>query len=128
MTQPNPTDLHEVDDFDTDAYDPGEAPAAPNWQNMIYEVVNLDHSVGVACNRDGEIVGLHLTDEARENGDAWLSAEVLRVARLAHLKSRVGLRAEMEYNGASPYTVDAFDLPTEAAYRAQESAELGRAQ
>ncbi|TLF74016.1 hypothetical protein [Nocardia cyriacigeorgica] len=125
MTHPNATELADFDDFDEDGYH-GDVPAAPDWQSMIYEVVNLDHSVGVACNRDGEVVGLHLTDEARENGDAWLSAEILRIARLAHMKSRVGLRAEMEYNGARPYTVDAFDLPTEAAYRAMENAELGR--
>lgn len=106
--------------------DESESEAAqPDWNAMTYEVFNPDHSVGVACDRDGEVVGLHLSDEARDNGDSWLAAEILRLARLAHLKSRVGLRAEMEYNGARPYTVDSFDLPTEAAYRAMEHAEFG---
>lgn len=92
---------------------------------MTYEVFNPDHCAGVACNRDGEIVGIHITDEARENGDQWLAAEIVKLARLAHLKSRVGLRAEMEYNGTRPYTIDSFDLPTEASYRLAEAAELG---
>ncbi|MFF3569891.1 hypothetical protein [Nocardia jiangxiensis] len=101
--------------------------AAPNWRTMTYEVFNPDHSVGVACGRDGEIVGLHITDDARDNGDAWLAAEIVRLARLAHQKSRVGLRAEMEFNGTRPYTIDSFDLPTESAYRAMEAAEFGTA-
>ncbi|WP_228002916.1 hypothetical protein [Nocardia australiensis] len=112
---------------DIDDYDPDESGAAePNWSAMIYEVLNPEHTVGVACDRDGEIVGLHITDDACENGDAWLAAEILRVARLAHAKSRVGLRAEMEYKGSRPYTIDSFDLPTEASYRAMELAEFGR--
>ncbi|APE36922.1 hypothetical protein BOX37_26655 [Nocardia mangyaensis] len=98
---------------------------APDWVKRTYEVFNPDNTVGVACNRDGEIVGLHLTDEVREYGDTWLTAELLKLARLAHQKSRVGLRAEMEHKGARPYTIDAFDLPTEAAYRAMEDAEFG---
>lgn len=100
---------------------PGEE---PDWRSMIYEVFNPDHTAGVACNRDGEVIGLHITDEARDNGDSWLSAELLRLARLAHTKSRVGLRAEMEYKGTRSYTIDAFDLPTEAAYRVMEKAEF----
>ncbi|NNH69485.1 hypothetical protein HLB23_06310 [Nocardia uniformis] len=111
---------------DTHPFDPDDDDQqAPNWQARIYEVFNPDNSAGVACNRDGEIVGLHLTDDARDNGDSWLATELLRLARLAHLKSRVGLRAEMEYRGARPYTIDSFDLPTEAAYRAMEEAEFG---
>ncbi|WP_405136713.1 hypothetical protein [Nocardia sp. NBC_01388] len=108
-----------------DLYADDEPPPAPDWRTMTYEVFNPDHTVGVACDRDGEMIGLHLTDDARDNGDAWLAAEILRLARLAHLKSRVGLRVEMEYNGTRPFTVDSFDLPTEAAYRATEAAELG---
>lgn len=97
----------------------------PDWHTMTYEVFNPDHTAGVACDRDGEIIGLHITDEARENGDVWLAAEIVRLARLAHLKSRVGLRAEMERKGSRSYTVDAFDLPTEHSYRAIEQAEFG---
>ncbi|MGV9411234.1 hypothetical protein ACWDOP_15060 [Nocardia sp. NPDC003693] len=110
---------------DADAADSAEV--TPDWRSMTYEVFNPDHSAGVACDRDGEIVGLHLTDEARDNGDTWLAAEILRLARLAHAKSRVGIRAEMEYNGARPHTIDSFDLPTEASYRAMEAAEFGSA-
>lgn len=112
----------EPDEFDEDV----ERSPAPDRQHTIYEVFNPDHTAGVACNGDGEIVGLHLTDDARENGDAWLSKEIVRLARLAHAKSRVGLRAEMERNGARPYTIDAFDLPTETSYRAMENAEFGQ--
>lgn len=110
-----------------DLLDDDDQPPAPDWRTMTYEVFNPDHTVGVACDRDGEIIGLHLTAEARDNGDDWLAAEILRLARLAHLKSRVGLRVEMEYNGTRSFTVDSFDLPTEAAYRAAEAAELGTA-
>ncbi|MFF0457862.1 hypothetical protein [Nocardia africana] len=113
------------DDLEFDEYETESDAPAPDWKSMTYEVFNPDHSVGVACDRDGEVIGLHLSDEARDNGDSWLANEILRLARLAHTKSRVGLRAEMEYNGARPYTVDSFDLPTEASYRAMESAEFG---
>ncbi|MBF6149170.1 hypothetical protein [Nocardia nova] len=113
--------MSDYDDYDEDEL----APPAPDWQNRVYEVFNPDHTVGVACDRDGEVVGLHLTDDARENGDTWLAAEILRLARLAHAKSRVGLRSEMEYNGTRPYTIDSFDLPTESSYRAMEIAEFG---
>ncbi len=98
-----------------------------SWRTTVYEVFNPDHTVGVACDRDGEVIGLHLTEDAQDSGDAWLSAEIVRLARLAHLKSRVGLRAEMEHNGARPYTIDALDLPSEASYRAIEDAEFGSA-
>ncbi|RJO79856.1 hypothetical protein D5S18_00850 [Nocardia panacis] len=97
-----------------------DATAAPDWNRMVYETLNPDNSVGVACSRSGEIVGMHIAEEARDNGDAWLSAEILRVAKLAHMKSRVGLRAEMAYQGAETSTIDAFDLPTEVAYRNAE--------
>ncbi|MBY8862740.1 hypothetical protein K7711_40165 [Nocardia sp. CA2R105] len=115
------TDIPAADELVAD--DVGDA--APNWRTMTYEVFNPDHSVGVACGRDGEIVGLHITDDARDNGDTWLCSEIVRLARLAHQKSRVGLRAEMEFNGTRPYTIDSFDLPTESTYRAMENAEFG---
>lgn len=111
------TDMHALDSEDD--------VAQPDWLSMTYEVFNPDNTVGVACNRDGEIVGLHLTDEAREEGDDWLAAEIVRLAKLAHLKSRVGLRAEMEDNGTGSHTIDAFDLPTEKSYRQAERAEFG---
>jgi hypothetical protein len=108
--------------YESDAQD---AVAQPDWQTMTYEVFNPDNTVGVACNRDGEIVGMHLTDDARDEGDTWLAAEIVRLAKLAHLKSRVGLRAEMEDNGTGSHTIDAFDLPTEKSYRQVERAEFG---
>jgi hypothetical protein len=112
----------DVDDFEAEEseYDPLE------YQNRTFEVFNPDHTAGVACDRDGEIIGMHVADEALENGDDWLAAEILKLARLAHAKSRVGLRNEMERKGSLPYTIDSFDLPTEASYRAMEDAEFGR--
>ncbi|KAA8881903.1 hypothetical protein F3087_40265 [Nocardia colli] len=103
----------------------GSEPGAPDWQAATYEVFNPENTVGVACDREGSVIGLYVTDEARDNGDSWLSAEIVRLARLAHVKSRVGLRVEMERKGTRPYTVDSFDLPTSAAYRAMEEAEFG---
>ncbi|WP_280393739.1 hypothetical protein [Nocardia brasiliensis] len=100
-------------------------PTPPYARERSYEVFNPDRSVGVACSRDGAVIGLHLTDEARDNGDTWLAAEIVKLARLAHMKSRVGLRAEMEHKGTKPYTVDFFDLPTQESYRAFEKAEYG---
>ncbi|MFE4455808.1 hypothetical protein ACFROC_00490 [Nocardia tengchongensis] len=108
----------------TDDLDDLETPAE-GARTLIYEVFNPDNSAGIACNRDGEIVGLYLTDEARDNGDTWLAAELLRLARLAHAKSRLGLRMEMERGGTRSYTIDSFDLPTDASYRALEAAEFG---
>ena len=110
----------------TEPYDSqDDSAAAPNWGSMLYEVVNPEHTVGVACNRGGEVVGLLITDEARAEGDSWLSEEIVRLARLANTKSKVGLRAEMEFNGAAKHTVDALGLPTEADYHAMADAEFG---
>ncbi|WP_051132919.1 hypothetical protein [Nocardia paucivorans] len=118
---------NDYDDFDPDFDVDVDAEATPATEPApkIYEVFNPDHTVGVACDRDGEIVGLHITDEARDNGDAWLGSEIVKVAKLAHMKSRLGLRKEMEEKGNRPYTIDAFGLPTEASYRAMEDAEFG---
>lgn len=115
------------DDYDYDLADDfeGEQAGKPAVSPQVHEVFNPDHTVGVACDRDGEVVGLHITDEARENGDSWLSAEILKIAALAHAKSRLGLRREMEANGARSYTIDSFGLPTEAAYQAMEDEAFG---
>ncbi|MEU7632700.1 hypothetical protein AB0C34_22350 [Nocardia sp. NPDC049220] len=101
------------------------AESPPDWQNLIYEVFNPDYSVGVACDPSGMIVGLHLGDEVWENTDDWLAAEILRVARLARLKSQVGRRAELLYNGALPRLADSLGLPTEAEYTLAQKAEFG---
>lgn len=105
----------------TDEADTG----SPDRNTVAYEVFNPDNTVGVGCNREGEVIGLHIDDDARDNGDSWLAEEILSVAQLTHLKSRLGLRREMESNGVLPDTVDAFDLPTEATYRAAEQAAFG---
>ncbi len=111
-------------DYDEqDEYEPNDRPAAP--RKSTYEVFNPEGSVGVACGRDGEVVGMHITDEARENGDRWLAAEIVKLAELAHMQSRVGLRKKMEAKGTRPYTIDSFGLPTEAAYRAKEHEVFG---
>ncbi|MGQ4617284.1 hypothetical protein [Nocardia sp. R7R-8] len=102
-----------------------ESEAPPDWLTSIYEVFNPDYSVGVACDRSGTIVGLHLGDEVWENTDSWLAAEIVRVARLAYQKSRVGRRAELLYNGALPRLADSLGLPTEAEYHLMEKAAFG---
>ena len=94
-------------------------------RRRIYEVFNPDFSVGVACNRDGVIVGIHLGDEVWDNADQWLSNEVLRVARLAYLKSKIGKRAEFVDRLGNRQLADALNLPTEAHYEAAFRAEFG---
>ncbi|WP_040793348.1 hypothetical protein [Nocardia paucivorans] len=111
---------------DVEASDGLEANAPPSWANPVYEVFNPDYSVGVACDRSGAIVGLHLGDEVWENTDAWLAAEILRVAKLAYMKSRVGRRAELLRNGGSSRLADEMGLPTEAAYTIAEKTEFGQ--
>ncbi|WP_328404184.1 hypothetical protein [Nocardia sp. NBC_00403] len=119
MNENFPLDVDDLD-LDEDDFDPSA------YEARTFEVFNPDHTAGVACDRDGEIIGMHVADDALENGDDWLAAEILKLARLAHAKSRVGLRNEMERKGSLPYTIDSFDLPTEASYRAMEDAEFGR--
>ncbi|WP_062993849.1 hypothetical protein [Nocardia anaemiae] len=97
----------------------------PDWYNLVYEVFNPSYSVGVACNRSGTIIGLHLGDEVAEHTDDWLAREILRVARLAYLKSRVGRRAELLSNGGLPRLADSLGLPSEAEYNIIEKAEFG---
>lgn len=103
----------------------GDATTVPNWASVSYEVFNPDHTVGVACDRNGEIIGMHIDDDALDNGDTWLAAEILRLAKLAYQKSRLGMRTEMDYNGTPGYIIDSFGLPNETDYRAMETAEYG---
>ncbi|MFQ6230286.1 hypothetical protein [Nocardia sp. NPDC002869] len=86
---------------------------------------NPDYSVGVACDRAGIVVGLHLGDEIVEHSDAWLAAEILRLARLARMKSEVARRQSLIDNGMLPHAVDARGLPRESNYRAAEAAAFG---
>ena len=97
----------------------------PKRSAPVYEAFNLDYSVGVACDVRGLIVGVHLGDEVWENSDAWLSTEIVRVARLAHVKSQVGRRAVLTEQGALPHVLDEQGLPTEADYQRMEKAEFG---
>ena len=100
------------------------SPAASS-RRRIFEVFNPDYSVGVACDSAGIIVGLHLGDEIVEQSDAWLAAEILRLARLARMKSEVGRRRALLDNGMLPHAVDDHGLPDEADYRRAEAAEYG---
>lgn len=93
--------------------------------DRVFEVFNPDYSVGVACDLAGVIVGLHLGDEVWENTDVWLASEIVRVARLARMKSQVGRRMALLDNGALPHVADTYGLPTEAEYRLMEKAEFG---
>ncbi|WP_406234870.1 hypothetical protein [Nocardia sp. NBC_01009] len=111
---------------DLDTSEAAEAQAPPDWQNLTYEVFNPSYSVGVACNRSGVIVGVHLGDEVWENSDSWLATEIVRVARLAYLRSRVGRRAELLYNGGSPRSADSMGMITEAEYNFQWKTEFAR--
>ncbi|WP_062976891.1 hypothetical protein [Nocardia flavorosea] len=108
------------DDHDFEYDEPQPPP-----KKTTYEVFNPENTVGVACDRDGEVVGLHITDDARESGDSWLSSEIVKLAMLAHMQSRLGLRKEMEVKGTRSYTIDSFGLPTEAGYRAMEQEAFG---
>jgi hypothetical protein len=110
---------------DQDISDGVRSEAPPEWRNVVYEAFNPSYSVGVACNRSGMIVGLHLGDEVFEHADDWLAREIVRVARLAYLKSRVGRRGELLDNGGLPRLADSLGLPTEAEYNIIEKAEFG---
>ncbi|NEW40178.1 hypothetical protein GV794_28615 [Nocardia cyriacigeorgica] len=102
-----------------------EHDAPPAEQAVYHEVFNPDFSVGVACDRSGMIVGIHLGDEVWGSSDHWAAAEIVRVARLAYLKSRVGRRVELLEAGVPPYTADALGLPTEAEFQQQLRDEFG---
>lgn len=101
------------------------SPAASARRQRIFEVFNPDYSVGVACDIAGIIVGLHLGEEVAEQSDAWLATEILRLARLARMKSEVVRRQRLLDNGMLPHAVEARGLPTEADYRRAEAAEYG---
>ncbi|MEU4313782.1 hypothetical protein [Nocardia sp. NPDC024068] len=110
----------------TEPNDSAAAQAVTERRNPVFEVFNPDYSVGVACDGAGWIVGVHLGDEVWENTDLWLAAELVRVARLARMKSQVGRRAEMLANGALPHSADRLGLPTEAEFSRQLHEEFGR--
>ncbi|MGW6332079.1 hypothetical protein [Nocardia rhamnosiphila] len=90
-----------------------------------FEVFNSDYSVGVSCDRSGLVVGLHLGDEVWENTDEWLAREIIRVARLAHLKSRAGRRVELMATAVGARLADRLGLPTQAEYELLEKSEFG---
>ncbi|MFI2230768.1 hypothetical protein [Nocardia testacea] len=92
-----------------------------------FEVFNPDYSVGVACDRSGLIIGLHLDDEVWENTDEWLAQEIVRVARLARLKSQAGRRVELMATAVGARLADRLGLPTRAEYELLEKAEFGGA-
>ncbi|MGW1739027.1 hypothetical protein ACWCPQ_09475 [Nocardia sp. NPDC001965] len=94
-------------------------------RQQIFEVFNPDYSVGVACDGAGIIVGLHLGDEIAEQSDAWLAAEIVRLARLARMKSDVGRRRVLLDDGMLPHAAEARGLPSETDYRRAEAAEFG---
>jgi hypothetical protein len=104
--------------------DAAESSVASQRQR-IFEVFNPDYSVGVACDSAGVIVGLHLGDEIVEQSDAWLAAEIVRLARLARMKSDVGRRQILQDNGMLPHAAEARGLPSETDYRRVEAAEFG---
>jgi hypothetical protein len=86
----------------------------------VYEVFNPDQTIGVACDREGAVVGLHIDDDILDNGDEWLARQIMLVAELAREKSRVGLRAELERSGSDPFVLRSFGLPTDADFVAME--------
>jgi hypothetical protein len=91
----------------------------------VYEVFNPDQTVGVACDREGAVVGLHIDDDILDHGDEWLAREIMRVAELAREKSRVGLRAELERSGSDPFVLRSLGLPTDADYITMENDAFG---
>ncbi len=104
-----------------------EAESAVSSATSGYEVFNPDYSVGVACDRHGMIIGIHLGDEVWENTDAWLSNEILRVAKLARMKSQVGRRAELVATNKGAHLASRLGLPRGADYKLAERAEFGDA-
>lgn len=103
----------------------GESEPVPHRRPASFEVFNPDYTVGVACDRSGLIVGLHLDDEVWENTDEWLALEIVRVARLARLKSQVGRRSELMATAAGARLADRMSLPTQVDYELLEKFEFG---
>jgi hypothetical protein len=126
--------LGAADDFYADEDEEFHAAAADDFyagetnhadQPVVYEVYNPEQTVGVVCDREGVVIGMHIDDEILYEGDDVVAATIRRVAALAHQKSRVGLRAEMERNGTDAVTLGSFGLPTQKDYLAMENAEFG---
>jgi hypothetical protein len=103
----------------------GESEPVAIQYPVSFEVFNPDYSVGVACDRSGLIVGLHLGDEVWDNTDEWLAREIIRVARLARLKSQAGRRLELMATAAGARLADRLSLPTQAEYELLEKSEFG---
>lgn len=102
-----------------------EGDATPHGDNPNFEVFNPDYSVGVACDYDGRIVGIHLGQEISEASDEWLADQILRAGKLACLKSRVAHRNALRAIGASGAHADALGFPTETEYQLQLKKEFG---
>ncbi|WP_280415798.1 hypothetical protein [Nocardia carnea] len=111
--------------MNTHESDDAEAESSVSGATSGYEVFNPDYSVGVACDRHGMIIGIHLGDEVWENTDAWLSNEILKVAKLARMKSQVGRRAELMTTNKGAHLAGRLRLPMENDYKLSERSEFG---
>ncbi|MCH9729730.1 MAG: DUF2694 domain-containing protein [Actinomycetia bacterium] len=84
----------------------------------VFEATSCDEAIIVSVDRQGASIGVQLEPEAMECADAELAGRIIRLNTLAHLRSQLALRLEMEGNrvdnvGASLPTEDqvaAFEM------------------
>ena len=76
----------------------------------MFEAAARDASVIVTVGRHGDTLGVQLEPAAMQLTDAEIANRIVRLNTLAHLRSQLAQRLEMENNPLAP----TVPLPTEA--------------
>jgi hypothetical protein len=85
--------------------------------DVVFEAASQDDAVVVAVGRSGNSLGVYLEAPAMRLTDAELASRIVKLNTLAHLRSQVALRNELERHRASVSRA----LATEEQVRAFES-------
>lgn len=83
--------------------------ADSDCETAVFEAVSRDSAIVVSVGRRGNTVKVQLEAAAMELSDAELATRIMHLNTLAHLRSQLALRVEMENNRAQLCT----PLPTE---------------
>jgi uncharacterized protein DUF2694 len=72
-----------------------------DYEAAVFEAASRDDSIVVAVGRSGNSLGVALQESALRLSDAELANRIIRLNTLAHLRSQLALRLELDAKRAS---------------------------
>lgn len=90
---------------------------AAHCETAVFEAASRDAVIVVSVGRHGNTLGVQLEAAVMELSDAELANRIIQLNTLAHLRSQLALRLEMENNHA----VVSGALPTEDQVQSYEA-------